>query len=120
MPARRKATLTISWMAAPSALVTTPMTRTAPAGSGRFFSASNSPSAASLRLSCSSASSSAPRPAGRAFSAVNWSRPRGAYGTVALPREHHPGPVGEEAPGPGRAAVRYITHSIAASSRSRP
>ncbi len=114
-PPRRNATLTMSWMAAPSPLVTTPMTRGS-SGSARLRSAANSPSAASFSFSRKSASSSAPRPAGRAMSAMNWSRPRGAY-TVARPTSTTRAPSARRRR--ARAgAVRYMTQSMDASSRS--
>ena len=61
---RRNATVTMSWMAAPSPLVTTPITLGSE-GNFRFFSGANNPSSESFCLSRSSASSSAPLPAGR-------------------------------------------------------
>ena len=64
---RRSTALMTSRTAAPLFEVTTPMRR-GRSGSGRFFSAANSPSAASRALSCSSASASAPSPAGSAAS----------------------------------------------------
>ncbi len=114
-PPRRNATVAMSWIAAPSALVTTPMTLGS-RGSGRLRAGAKRPSAASFSLSLSSASSSAPRPAGRASSATSWSRPRGTN-TVARPRTTMRAPSASRRRARG-GAVRYITQSTAASSRS--
>ena len=110
--ARRSATLTMSWMTAPSPLVTTPITRGS-RGRGRFRALSKSPSAASFFFRSSSASSAAPRPDKRADSAMNWRRPRATY-TVTRPTITMRAPstksLRERA-----GAVRYITQSMVAS-----
>ena len=84
-PPRRNATLAMSWMAAPEALVTTPDDMRVARKRTLLFGA-NRPSAEQLVLSGFRAPRAARRdPAGRAMSPTNWSRPRGAH-TVARPR----------------------------------
>ena len=114
-PPRRNATFTMSWMTAPSPLVTTPITAGS-TGSGRLRSAAKSPSAASFCLRRSSASRIAPRPARRAPSATSCSRPRCTY-TVARPTRTTRAPSASSFRA-RTGAVRYITQSMLASSRS--
>lgn len=106
---RRWMVWTMSCSAAPLREVTTPIRR-GNSGSARFLASANRPSAASLRLSSSSARAWAPAPAGSTKSTYSCSRPSRSN-TPSLPRTRSrcPASIGVRW---RWAVVRHITAGI--------